>query len=192
MMPTLYAQLAYYSWFVLFIVWFIGYFGTKRTLQIPQWGEQVFVLVLLIVAFSLLFNANALPGVFGAQLYTLNTAVGMLGVFVAWVGVVFAIWARVTLGSNWSGAVVTIKKDHALVQHGPYAFVRHPIYSGFLAAALGTAMTLGTFGEFLAVLIILVAFLIRVHREEFMMTTQFPNEYRGYMTRTKALIPFIW
>lgn len=51
-------------------------------------------------------------------------------------------WSRIILGRNWS-ATVTIKKDHELVSSGPYAIVRHPLYSGVLLAMLGTAIFFG-------------------------------------------------
>ena len=64
----------------------------------------------------------------------------MLGVAAA--GVAFAIWARHELGANWSGTV-TIKEGHRLVRRGPYAVVRNPIYTGFVAATLGSAALVG-------------------------------------------------
>src|SRR5579872_6511885 len=191
MIPSIYTQLAYYSWIALFIVWFIGNFRNKRTVQVPKWGEQIVVLVLLILSFGLLFTVHASLGSLEAQLYMPNAMIGLFGVLLACAGVIFAIWARITLGSNWSGTVVTIKKDHELVQSGPYAYVRHPIYSGFLAAALGTAITITTLSAFIAVILMLIAFLIRVRREESMMIGQFPDEYPKYKKRTKMLIPFI-
>jgi Isoprenylcysteine carboxyl methyltransferase (ICMT) family len=53
-----------------------------------------------------------------------------------------ALWARVTIGRNWS-ASVTLKKGHELIRTGPYALVRHPIYSGFLLMIIGTMIFIG-------------------------------------------------
>jgi protein-S-isoprenylcysteine O-methyltransferase Ste14 len=58
-------------------------------------------------------------------------------------GVCFAVWARSHLGKYWSGRI-TLKEDHRVIQTGPYAWVRHPIYSGLLLALLGTVLTVGT------------------------------------------------
>ncbi len=190
-MISLYTQLAYYSWLALFIVWLIGYFNTKRIAKIPNRGEQVVVFVLLVSSYILLFSQHDLPSVLDTKLYTVNPTIGWIGVVLSYLGVLFAIWARIALGSNWSGTVVSIKKDHELVQNGPYAYVRHPIYSGFLAGALGTALTIGSIGASLAIIIMLAAFLIRVRREELMMKQQFPDAYQAYKTRTKALVPFL-
>jgi protein-S-isoprenylcysteine O-methyltransferase Ste14 len=192
MTPSLYTQLAYYAWCLLFIVWIVGYFTTKRTAQIPKWGEQIVVLILLALSISFLLRPQGFEGAWGMRLYNSVPVVGWLGVALAVIGVAFAIWARVSLGSNWSGAVVvTVKKDHELVEHGPYAYVRHPIYSGFLMAGLGTALTLATPVAFAGVASMLVAFLIRPRREEQMMTAAFPAAYEQYKKRTKALVPFL-
>lgn len=65
-------------------------------------------------------------------------------------GLLLALWSRFVLGRNWSAAV-TVKQGHSLVRNGPYAIVRHPIYSGFLLALLGTAIARGTVGAFIGV-----------------------------------------
>ena len=59
-----------------------------------------------------------------------------LGAALTLAGLLFAVWARLYLGKNWSG-MVTVKHDHELIRSGPYRFVRHPIYSGILAGARG-------------------------------------------------------
>ena len=62
-------------------------------------------------------------------------------------GLSFAVWARLTLGSNWSGTV-TIKTGHQLIRRGPYRSIRHPIYTGMLATLLATAITRGMLSGF--------------------------------------------
>jgi protein-S-isoprenylcysteine O-methyltransferase Ste14 len=61
------------------------------------------------------------------------------------VGLSFAVWARLRLGRNWS-SVVTVKEDHQLIRGGPYAIVRHPIYTGLLLGFLGMALITGEHG----------------------------------------------
>jgi len=62
-------------------------------------------------------------------------------------GLCFAVWARMHLGKYWSGRI-TLKENHRVIQTGPYAWVRHPIYSGLILALFGTAITLGTISAF--------------------------------------------
>jgi len=69
-------------------------------------------------------------------------ALRITGDAIAWTGLGIAIWARIALGSNWSG-LPTFREGHELIQRGPYRFVRHPIYTGVLLMMLGSAILLG-------------------------------------------------
>ncbi|MDE2051140.1 MAG: isoprenylcysteine carboxylmethyltransferase family protein [Gammaproteobacteria bacterium] len=103
-------------------------------------------------------------------------------------GCSFAIWARVALGSNWSGRP-TVKAGHELVVSGPYALTRHPIYTGILIAAFGTALADLQWRRALGVLLVTLALLVKIRQEERLMIEAFPESYPGYQRRVKALIP---
>ena len=105
-------------------------------------------------------------------------------------GVLFAIWARLHLGRNWSPAPA-IKDRHDLVTSGPYRWVRHPIYSGVIAAAFGASLT-GTFFGMAVFVVASLVFFSRIGREERIMLDLFPDTYPAYRMRTKKLIPFVW
>jgi protein-S-isoprenylcysteine O-methyltransferase Ste14 len=106
-------------------------------------------------------------------------------------GLALAIWARITIGSNWSGTV-DLKKGHSLVTHGPYSLVRHPIYTAVLLMLLGTAMSDAAPGAFLGMVPASLSMLIKMGREEELMARRFPGEYGRYRKRVKALVPFVW
>jgi protein-S-isoprenylcysteine O-methyltransferase Ste14 len=118
-----------------------------------------------------------------------NLATAMLADLLVLAGMWIAIWARVTLGGNWSSRV-TLKEGHELIQRGPYRFVRHPIYSGLLLMVLGTAVLVGRTGGFFALLICFSGFWFKGRQEELLLTKHLPG-YPEYMARTKALIPFV-
>jgi protein-S-isoprenylcysteine O-methyltransferase Ste14 len=101
----------------------------------------------------------------------------------------FSVWARVHLGGNWSG-IVTIKHDHELIASGPYAIVRHPIYTGLLVAFIGSAMARGEWRGVLAVLIAWVALWRKLRLEERWMGERFGQQYEAYCRRVPALLPF--
>jgi protein-S-isoprenylcysteine O-methyltransferase Ste14 len=77
------------------------------------------------------------------------------------------------------------------VTSGPYALVRHPIYTGIMIAIFGSVFVGGTIW-----LIIFIVFSVELIRripvEEKFMVQLFPNQYPAYKKRTKALLPFVF
>ena len=103
-------------------------------------------------------------------------------------GMLFAIWARVSLGRNWSGHVV-LKHGQELISTGAYAIVRHPIYTGLLVALAGTALYDGQWRGLAGVACFSLAFWLKARSEEELLEREFGDEYRAYRTRTPMLIP---
>ena len=103
-----------------------------------------------------------------------------------------AIWARLHLGGNWS-ATVTVKRNHILVRTGPYAVVRHPIYSGISLSALGLALlNSGDVRSIFAICLVFLGWRRKFQLEEQFMQEEFGDEYLEYKRHVKALIPFVW
>jgi len=113
-----------------------------------------------------------------------------LGAALTFAGIAFAIWARVWIAGNWSSDV-TLKRDHELIVDGPYAWVRHPIYTGILVALAGTALAVGEWRGVLAVALAAGAFWRKLRIEEAVMRRQFGETYARYAARVPALIPFV-
>ncbi len=106
-------------------------------------------------------------------------------------GLAFAVWARFYIGRNWDG-LVALKEDHQLVRGGPYAIVRHPIYSGFMLATLGTAIADGEVAGLVSTAMIVIAWGYKARVEEAFMIEQFGAEYLQYRRDVKGLIPLVW
>jgi len=194
MQPHLYEPYLYRyvqaAWVLVALVWLIGAFATKRTERTQTSGSLLIHIPLVAAAFALLFEPRLSIPPLSWRFVPSSAAIAYTGLALTFAGVAFAIWARLFLGRNWSG-IVTIKQDHQLVSSGPYAVVRHPIYSGFLLAMLGGALVLGEVRGLLAVGCALVAWWYKSRIEEKFMEQQFGVEYAAYTTRVKALIPFV-
>lgn len=174
-------------WLTGVVYWIISARGNKPTAYRlnPTWR----ILALLVLA-GLFWAIRARPEFFSRRLYAPTETLRWTGALVCAAGVGLAIWARHTLGSNWSGSP-TIKEGHELVETGPYRFVRHPIYTGILVAVIGTGIGSGQ-AKHLFILAVSAALLwVKLKVEESLMLRQFPQAYPDYMNRTKALIPFV-
>jgi len=142
----------------------------------------------LAITFSLLFWSRTSVGILGRRALAASLLIGYTGFCVVFVGIVVAIWARVHLGQYWSDKVV-LKVDHQLVRSGPYAYMRHPIYSGVLLGVLGTALVLGEVRGALAFVLLLANYAIKARREDRMLAEHFPEEFREHSRRAGFLLP---
>ncbi len=102
------------------------------------------------------------------------------------------IWVRAHLRGLYSGHV-EVQVGHRLVQSGPYGFVRHPGYTGFLLMALGLAVGYSSWIGLAALPVLLLPGLAyRMKVEETLLTEQFKDDYRAYTRKVKKLIPGVW
>lgn len=193
-MNSPFTTIAAAAWGVLVVVWLFGYAARLRSSPMPRARSHLTLQVpaasLLIICFALMFNAHAYS--LRMQVTPESDLVGTIGAVLAVAGVGFAVWARVVLGHNWSGLVMMVRDGHQLVQTGPYAIVRHPIYTGLFFAILGTTLTLGTLATWIAVASGLAGILIRVDVEERLMATEFGDAHAAYRAHSWKLIPFVW
>lgn len=174
-------------WGALTLVWLTAAAFAKPTQRSTEFKTRVGLMALLLSGFCLLITGWP-RGWLGARPLPATAAVEWLGVGLTILGCSFAIWARLALGRNWSGRP-TVKSGHELVVSGPYALARHPIYTGLLAGALGTALADLQWRRLLGVLLITVALLLKIRQEERLMIEAFPESYPPYRRRVKALIP---
>jgi protein-S-isoprenylcysteine O-methyltransferase len=177
-------------WVCLLLVWVIAALSTKRTVRAEAASSRVGHILTFAAAFALLFSPTVRVGPLAWRIVPLSESVGMGGLILTIVGIAFAIWARFYLGGNWS-AIVAIKQQHRLIQSGPYAIVRHPIYTGLVLGALGTALVVGEFGAFLAVVIVFAGWQAKAAQEESFLRTEFGDAYLRYQQHVKMMIPFV-
>jgi len=146
-------------------------------------------LAILVVVFTLLFaNWTARVGPLGLSFLPDRPEFGYIGFLLALAGIALAMWARIHLGQFWSDKVV-LKVDHQLIRTGPYAHLRHPIYSGVLLGVAATALVLGEFRGVVAFLILLVNYWIKARREDRMLAHRFPESFAEHEKHAGFLLP---
>jgi protein-S-isoprenylcysteine O-methyltransferase Ste14 len=194
MQAELYHLLAY-LWTAFGIYW-IGAAVLKRSgserAEIPQSRESRFYrplrLLILALTFSLLFWQRTAVGFLGARFTPSSSAVSATGFVAALIGLGVALWARVRLGQYWSDKVV-LQEGHQLIRGGPYAYMRHPIYSGVLLGVAGTALVLGEVRGIVAFVILLVNYSIKAKREENILEHKFGEQFKLHRKQAGFLLP---
>ena len=188
-MPDAY-QIIRWLWLGIFVVWAISGITSKRTIgSHSEWQSRAAVWVVGL-AWVLLFSGG-LQGPLAWRFVPMVPAAADAGLALTVAGLGLSLWARFYLGRNWS-ALVEMKQDHQLMRGGPYSIVRHPIYSGFMLATLGTAIAYGEVHGLISFVLILGAWGYKSRLEEAALIQQFGAEYDRYRQDVKGLIPFIW
>jgi protein-S-isoprenylcysteine O-methyltransferase Ste14 len=168
-------------------VWLAGAARTKPSLRTTDSGMRAASFAVLLLGF-LLTMSNWFPEGLAARPLPPSHGMQAAGTGLTLLGCAFAIWARLALGANWSGRP-TVKAGHELVIAGPYGVTRHPIYTGILVAAAGTALADLQWRRLAGVALIAGAMLLKIRQEEALMMETFPDAYSRYRQRVKALIP---
>jgi protein-S-isoprenylcysteine O-methyltransferase Ste14 len=160
--------------------------------QWPLWTQVLLIalgLALCVPFFYYLWiPLVALPG-------QVSTILKMAGFVLYVLGLAVVLWARRTLGRNWgisTSAQVKLLVGHELVQDGPYAYVRHPMYSGWWACMLGLVLIYPVWAVFLLFFFSLISFANRARREEDALAARFGQAWIAYRQRTKRLIPGVY
>jgi len=178
-------------WIAFLLYWQIKAVDTKTTQRLEPAASRILrVLIFLIAMVLLLVPRIPLPWLY-VQLWPQGYWPFWLGAAITVAGLLFAVWARVHLGRNWSRSV-TIKQDHELITSGPYAVVRHPIYTGILTGFLGMAIAISQVRGFIVFVLIFLAFWIKLRMEEQWMRSQFGETYATYAHQTAALVPHLF
>jgi len=150
------------------------------------------VLIVRMVAFFLLlaFLVMYLLGMAWIDLFTfpLPAWLRWLGFGVGLVTVIFWTWTQVVLDTQWS-AQLQLTKNHHLITTGPYARMRHPLYTAIFGWCAALSLLTANW-IFVAVCVLSVAGLVwRVPKEEQMMIEAFGDEYKAHMQRTGRFFP---
>jgi protein-S-isoprenylcysteine O-methyltransferase Ste14 len=176
-----------YLWIAFAVIWALWAFGTKETKTRQSIRSSIPYLIISSAAATAMFNHH-LPRWLNVRVLPQGSWIANLGIAVTLAGLLISVWARASLGRNWSGTV-TVKVGHQLIRSGPYRWVRHPIYSGLVLATIGTATNIGQVRGLIAVALIYIAFIVRTSVEERFMVSIFGEKYHEYRKTSGRMIP---
>lgn len=162
--------------------------GRKQTKQRESLSTRLPHVATMIAAFVLLFERSASLSPLSRRFLPDSQSAASAGVLLTTCGLALAIWARAHLSTNWSANIV-IRAGHSLVRTGPYAHLRHPVYSGLLLAVSGTALAQGKWQGLLALAIVVVAFSIKGKREEAFLRGEFGSEFDEHAQHAGFFLP---
>ena len=118
-----------------------------------------------------------------------------LPLWMRWLGVALGVvagsllvWTLRSIGKNLTDTVVT-RREHTLVTHGPYRWVRHPFYDAVVLSVTANALVAANWFLLAGGLLTFALMVFRTRREEERLVARFGDSYRDYMNRTGRFLP---
>ncbi len=179
---------------VIWIGWLVSWMAAAwwsgaTQKRAASWQSRAYPWVMFVGA--ALMATFAMPAVRRGPLWHVGTARGYALAAVTLAGVAMMWWARIYLGRLWSSAI-TRKENHRVVDSGPYAYVRHPIYTALIAALAATAAAEATPGALAGVAFLIVGVWLKAHAEERFLSDELGADvYDDYCRRVPMLVPFL-
>ena len=175
-------------WFVWSILWLLMAVWSKPSKRREFPWQRLEHVVPMVFGFVLIYNRRFAWSWLGSRVVADSSRIAAIGLLLTAGGLIFAVWARIALGANWSGTV-TIKSGHNLIRRGPYKWIRHPIYTGLLASVVGTILLQGEVRSFLGFAIILFALYRKAKREERFLSEEFGDTFAEHAKQTGMFLP---
>ena len=194
-------ELAAWALWILFLAsWYAAMLWTAKAVTREKAGRRILYLLAYALGFWLLFclpgwfrhgdPSHWRPPAFTLRLWREGLAAGWALVAAEVAAFAFAWWARIHLGRLWSG-MITIREGHRVIDTGPYRLVRHPIYTGFIAACWTLAMAKASPASLAGAAILTLVMAWKAKDEEGVLRRELGAEaYDAYAMRTPMLVPF--
>ena len=175
-------------WLVWLLSWILAAGWSARTASHDDLGAEspsrvltLAAVVMIIISYWPMSNGT---------LWDTPDPIGWILAALVALGFAFTWMARLHLGPLWSSTLAPTE-DHRIVDTGPYAIVRHPVYAGLLLAALATAAERGRIEALAGVGVLIAALSLRAKLEErFLRRDLGDAAYTAYRARVPMLIPF--
>ncbi|MGC1463272.1 MAG: isoprenylcysteine carboxylmethyltransferase family protein [Terracidiphilus sp.] len=178
-------------WATLLVYMVFAAFRARRRVESDRrWNWSWLVFALIVASFVVLRHAGRLPALAAWMIVRRNPIAGLGADLLALAGLFVALWGRIALGKNWN-LYPSFQENHELIENGPYAYVRHPMYSGLILMSLGTVIWYGARFGYIWFAACLLGTWFKLAQEEKILTRHFGAAYSNYKRRVKALIPFL-
>jgi protein-S-isoprenylcysteine O-methyltransferase Ste14 len=182
------ARFAGCLWSVLLVVWVVLWLGMKRAKKRESPLEMLQHAIPVTLGFWLMFGRRENWGWLNERVLPNIPALWLAGLVVTALGIAISIYARLSLGANWSG-VVTLKTDHELIRKGLYSRIRHPIYTGILLGMVGTVMIRSYLRSCIGFGMVLTTFYFKARREERFLKQEFGAGFDEHARQTGMFLP---
>jgi len=147
---------------------------------------------LILPGFLIIFFGAPLEFLYGPEVLPRASEMQIAGLALIVAAMALRIWARRIIRGMYTGHV-QIQTDHRLVQGGPYRYIRHPGYAGFLLMGLGIAIGYSSLiGLGSIPLLLFPGLYYRMKVEENLLEQHFGDEYRHYASKTGRWFPRLW
>ena len=180
----------YWLWGVWYASWLLSLFWAGKPQERLNMRRHGAYQIVTVLGVALLFGppiARLSP----FPLWTTPDAIGWILFGATAFCFLFCWWARIEMGSLWSG-FISRNANHRVISSGPFAIVRHPIYTGVIAAAFLLAFDLGTIPALAGAIGFALAFWMKARLEEQFLREQLgPQDYDAYRGRVPMLVPFL-
>ncbi len=185
MRPSLLFSLIWHAWAISWIV--AAWWSAPTEKQVVTREALLYRALILLGALLLYDRTGSLLG--GRRLWHVGYDGAYALAAATLLGIGFAWWARLHLGRLWSGTV-TRKEGHRVIDTGPYALVRHPIYTGLIFAIVATAVTEATAVACAGAALIMAGLRLKAGIEERFLAAELGgHDYEAYRRRVPMLIP---
>jgi protein-S-isoprenylcysteine O-methyltransferase Ste14 len=176
-------------WLGFALSWIVAAFWSSRPARaVGMLAELPMRLVLVLGGVLLAIPAHGYSG--PLRLWFPSHILALVCIALMIAGFAFAWWARIVMGAMWSGRI-TRKADHHLIDRGPFAIVRHPIYTGILLAVIATMLVKGTVSGVAGAVVVTLGLWMKARMEETWLGQELGVDiYADYRRRVSMLVPF--
>ena len=175
------------TWVVFFLYWFFSAFRVKKMRRREPVAQRL--AYLFAIGFAAFILSALAPRTFLHRRFVpMLPWIDLLGASLTVAGVGFAIWGRSHIGQYWS-APVALREGHQLIRTGPYAHIRHPIYSGALLALAGTCLSMGNYRAIVLFGLVLAGFTMKARKEEALLAGEFGPAFDKHRNHTGFFLP---